>query len=851
MKLPIDPILPNVLAALERTPSAVVKATPGSGKTTRLPPAILRGAKFLGAREVLVLEPRRLAAKLAARRVAEEMGCELGGLVGYQFRFENRTSGATRLRFLTEGMLMRRMLSDSALERVGAVILDEFHERHLHGDVALAYLRHLQQTSRPDLRIVVMSATLDTATLSQYLGDCPVFEVESRVHPIEIVHLASPPARHLDQEVRASVAAAIEHPDCGDILVFLPGMAEIRRAESALAPLAQSRGLHVLPLHGELTREQQDEAIGADPRGRIKVILSTNVAETSLTIQGVRTVIDSGLHRQASHSWWSGVPKLRTRPTSRASAIQRAGRAGRTAPGRCLRLFTQGEFSSRPPFETPEISRADLTQTVLELKRLGVREPAKFPWFERPEATALAASELLLKRLGALDGAGALTEMGTRMAQVPAHPRLARLLLEARKRGCLEDAALLAALIGEGELQSSTRGPIDALAALRGVVARDERIRRARDQLLTAVGPAPGAAQGRAENLAFSVLAAFPDRVIRKRPVELGAPEVEVIFSSGGSARVENAGPILDHELFVALDAQERSRLGEGRGQVFVRAVVPIQAEWLFDLENTALEEREEIVWDEKRKRVVSSARLMYDQLALTDAGAPSDPQDLAAAARVLAKAALGIDWSQVAEGGAGLELGRLLEAIGRAGGAEAQEATESMLARLQLLGESAPELGLPAVDGAALGALIARSLEGRLTLEEVSAMDWPRELAGALDPEAQRRLEQGFPEFAQLPGGRRVKIQYKLGQSPWIESRLQDFFGMKQGPAIAGGRIPLTLHLLAPNQRAVQVTRDLAGFWQRAYRELRGELSRRYPRHLWPDDPLTAAPPPPRPPRR
>jgi ATP-dependent helicase HrpB len=326
----------------------------------------------------------------------------------------------------------------------------------------------------------------------------------------------------------------------------------------------------------------------------------------------------------------------------------------------------------------------------------------------------------------------------------------------------------------------------------------------------------------------------------------MAAPEVEVIFASGGSARVENTGVIREAELFVALDAQERTRMGQARGQLFVRAVCAIEVEWLFDLENTALEEREEVLWDAKRERAVASSRLMYEQLALSEAGKPGDPHDLDAAARVLAKAALGLDWAGIAS----LELGRLIEAVGRAGGPEALASTESMVTRLQLARESLPELGLPAVDGAYLGSLIARSLHGKFTLEDVRAMDWPSELGLALEPEARRKLDQAFPESVQLSVHRRLPIHYQLGQPPWIESRLQDFFGLKQGPAIAGGRLPLTLHLLAPNLRAVQVTRDLAGFWQRAYREIRGELSRKYPRHPWPDDPLTAPPPPPRPTR-
>ncbi len=391
LSLPIDPHLPLIAKKLQESGCLVLKASPGSGKTTRVAPFLLNSLP--PGKEILVLEPRRLAAKLAARRVAEERREKVGGVIGYQFRFENVSSKETRLRFLTEGMLMRRLIRDRTLDGVAIVILDEFHERHLHGDVALSYLRSLQASGRPDLKLVVMSATLDTEALLRYLGNCPLVEVEGR--PFDVAtHYRPSENKFLEISVRDAVKTAFQEWPEGDCLVFLPGMADIRRAESALSDLARINHWDLFPLHGELSKGEQDRALL--PGRNRKIILATNVAETSLTIEGIRIVIDSGLHRQASYSWWSGVPSLRTRPISRASSIQRAGRAGRTASGTCYRLYSRADFDGRAPFETPEIQRADLCQTLLELKELGVQSLTQFPWFDPPPAGAMESAEATL-----------------------------------------------------------------------------------------------------------------------------------------------------------------------------------------------------------------------------------------------------------------------------------------------------------------------------------------------------------------------------------------------------------------------------------------------------------------------
>lgn len=860
-RLPVDEILPEVLRALEARPSLVLQAAPGTGKTTRVPPALLK-APFLDPRkEILVLEPRRLAAKMSARRVAQEMGEGVGQTVGYQFRFENMTSAATRLRFITEGMLMRRLIGDPQLKTVSAVVLDEFHERHLHSDVSLAFLRWLQRTGRPDLRIIVMSATLDTQSLATYLGEpgqpANVLRIDAKQFEVTHEYLAQAPAKHLDQTVKDAVAAMLSKTP-GDLLVFLPGMGEIRRAESALAPLAERYGLTIAPLHGELSREEQDAAI--EPGPSRKVILSTNVAETSLTIEGVTGVIDSGLHRIASHSWWSGVPALRTRPISRASAIQRAGRAGRTAPGHCLRLYTRGDFDSRPPFETPEIQRADLTQTLLELKALGIKDAKTFPWFESPSAQAFEASHTLLYRLGALSSpetSSTLTELGRRLAGLPAHPRIARMLIAAEALDVLEEAASLAATVMESRLDN-----LDALAFMQKArmtdaaphrgASMDQSVWRVRSHLLTAFTSKNKTTSksnsesklSKEDRLRYSILCGFPDRVARIRPgQDPNATQLEILFSSGGSTRVENGSAISGSQYFVILDLQERQGIGQTRTTTQVQALCTIREEWLFDLEPTLLSETREVAWNDSRKRVSLSEKLTYGELTLdetlkdlsaaTDGTSPMDAGFRENVASVLLKATLGVDAARL----------RTLsphDVVQTLAPIVEPEVLDSLLARMTLVAKYFPETQLPdLVQTPSLASqLVLRACGTRSSLAELKEIDWTTEILAACGELNAYQLEEYAPTTITLASGRKPKVHYSLSAAPWLESRLQDFLGMKKGPSILKNRLLLTLHLLAPNYRALQVTTDLEGFWQRVYPELRHQLSRRYPRHSWPENP-------------
>lgn len=819
--LPIDEALPEILRALRDGPSLVLEAPPGAGKTTRVPPALLG----LVPGEIVVLEPRRLAVRLAARRVAQELGERVGETVGYQIRFDDVGSAKTRLRFVTEGILTRRLLGDPRLSGVSAVVLDEFHERHLQGDLALALLLRLQRTRR-DLKLVVMSATLDKGPLAAHLG-CPVVRSEGRRFPVAIEHLDKPDERRLGDQVAAAVRR-LTAPGAapGDVLVFLPGAAEIRFAAEACAEIARHRDLLVLPLHGELSADEQDRAVGR--ASRRKVVLATNVAETSVTIDGVTAVVDSGLARVPSHSAWSGLPGLQLSPVSRSSAIQRAGRAGRTAPGSALRLYTKHDFEQRPDHHPPELLRLDLAATVLELRAAGI-DPDALPWLDPPPPHSVQAAHQLLRRLGALDAQGAITEIGRACARLPLHPRLARVAVEAAVRGYPRQGAQMAAALGEGEIRlrdSNATGPSDVLDLCEPESLRSasNRTRQAAGQLERALacqrppagpesGPKGSAAQGRDEALLISVLAGFPDRVARRR-----APgSAEVLLSAGGTAQLSPSSSVREAKLLVAVDAEERRTAGRSRIQV--RLASRIEPEWLLDLFPEGLHEESELVWE--RERVLERSRLLYGALTLEESLRPPREEDP--------------------------RVGDLLLLHARF----EEEPIAALRERAALVARHCPDAGLRALSDEDV-TLAKRALcEGRSALAEVQGADLASALVARLGPGAARALATLAPEQVTLPGGRRVGVEYVAGQPPAARSRLQDFFGMARGPSIANGRVPLTLHLLGPNGRAQQVTQDLAGFWERHYPAVRRELMRRYPRHSWPEDGATAAPPPPPAPRK
>ena len=797
--LPIDALIPKVLDSLRAHASLVLEAPPGAGKTTRVPPALLRAA---GSGEVLALEPRRLAARLAARRVAFERSERLGETVGYQVRFEEVAGPRTRLRFMTEGVLTRRLLSDPGLGGVAWVVLDEFHERHLEGDLALALLRRMQKTTRPDLRLAVMSATMEAAPVSAFLGHCPVLRSEGRQYSTSITYTPGS-AELLEQQVVSALEKLLREGLDGDVLVFLPGASEIRRAMRACEPIARQAGLLVVPLHGDLSPEEQDRAVL--PAGRRKVILSTNVAESSVTIEGVTAVIDSGLARVASQSPWSGLPALKVARISQASANQRAGRAGRTAPGRVIRLYPAEDYHRRPAQDVSEIARSELSQTVLALAALGVRNPGEMEWLEEPPQPALEAAGQLLRRLGATEETGGLKEAGGRMARLPLHPRLARLVVEAGQRGAGEDGCALAALLSSGErlpAETAHSGPSDLLLLL------DSRWEPRTQQLFQQIRRAARVRQqGRSSEqaLLMAILAAFPDRVCRRRQ------ENELLVCSGGSALLSSASVVRSPQFLVAVDIEERSE----RGLPLVRLASGIEPEWLLDLYPDRVRERSSLEWNRAAERVEKSSALLYDELVIEESRSAPVPDE--ATAELLAERAL--------EAG----LGRFADL----------EEVEQFLARVAFAAEhSSLERRTEEDVRAALMSLGA----GRRSFAELEdaarAGGLIRALEQRLPPGGPRLLNECAPARLRLPSGRFVRVRYARGQTPWIAAKLQEFFGLTETPRLAGGKVPVVVHLLATNNRPVQMTTDLAGFWQRLYPQVRRELSRRYPRHAWPEKP-------------
>ena len=859
--LPIDAVMPEILGALGRSNAIVLEAPPGAGKTTRVPPAML-DAGLVPQGQIVVLQPRRLAARLAASRVAEERGEKPGQTIGWQVRFEDVSSPATRIKFVTEGVLTRRLLADPKLAGVGAVVLDEFHERHLEGDLALALLRRLQ-TSRPELKLVVMSATLDAAPIAAWLGGVPRIASEGRRFEVALEHLEKDDARPLGIQVGAAVKRLLAEGLDGDVLVFLPGAAEIRRAQEACAEVAARQDLLVLPLHGELPPAEQDRAV--KPASKRKVILSTNVAETSVTIDGVVAVIDSGLARIASVASWSGIPRLAVSKISRASATQRAGRAGRTRPGRCLRLYTKHDHDTRPMQDAPEIRRLDLSETSLALHAAGLNAKT-LGWLEPPPPESIDAAESLLARLGAVEPGGAITPLGRRMLRFPVHPRQSRLILEAEARGAGEAGCLLAALLGERDVRSRGTARIaesgssdllalrDAFEDARASGPDGDRLRargfesgavfaveRVRKQLVRALEsarretPAPPRAEDDEEALLLATLAGHPDRVARRRREaddRPGGGGDELALAGGGAARLGQESVVRDATLLVAVDVEERRdaapRASVPRGApprgptTVVRVASAIEPEWLLDLFPDRVREEIATQWIAPAERIDAVSRLTYEGLVLEESRVQAAGPEVAAALRERAFAA---GPRAFAEDGA----------------------LERLLMRIAFVRAHAADAGLPAIGDAEAREILGELCDGRRSFAELREASLLAAIVARMDPKQARALDTLAPDRLTLPGGRGLRIEYETGKAPWVASRLQDFFGMAKGPAVAAGRVPVVLHLLAPNQRDLQVTTDLSGFWDRHYPAIRKELMRKYPRHSWPEDPRTAAPPVPK----
>jgi len=836
-ELPVAGVLAAAVAA-SRGGAVVVTAPPGSGKTTLVPAAVLDDVSAPG--RVVLLQPRRLAARAVAHRIARLRGGAIGGEVGYQVRFDSQIGRDTRLVVETTGIMLRRLLDDITLAGIAAVVLDEFHERSVEMDLVLGLLVRLRQTVRPDLRIVVMSATLDAAPVARLLGagqgggDCPVIHAAGRVFPVDIRFLRHGDRRGLEELVAEGVAAALG-ATAGHVLVFLPGVGEIRRCQEAVGPMVERRGGVVLPLFGDLPPEAQDRVL--DDVGCRKVILATNVAETSLTIPGVTAVVDSGLARQSRVAPATGLPRLELVPISRAAADQRAGRAGRTEAGVCWRLWDEAAHHQRPAAEPPEVLREDVSGPLLQLLALG--EEDGFPWLDEPPSEARERAAALLGRLGATqrDAAGRtiVTSSGRSLAALPAHPRLARLLLAGAEHGVLREASIAAAMLSERDPFRTPRdvGPRDR----RSVVSRSDvvdrvfalqafhaggriddpaldphpagasAVLRAAEQLYRLVDvPLAQRAGDPATALMRGLLDAFPVRLARQRPGSLDRGTLV-----GGRGVRLGASRVRGAPLFLAIDLQDAG------GEAEVRIASAVERSWLTEepLASANLAATEELTWQPSRRQVEARLRTRWLDLVLEET--PIAISDTAAAAAMLARESAA-------------ELDRVLPAPVSAAG--------SFLARARWLAGALPDLALPPLDAVMLASSLPPLCEGLRSFEELAAADWLGHLRRLVGPRGVADVERLAPAELEIRG-KRLRLAYQPGRPPTLAVRIQDLFGVRETPRVAAGRLPVLLEILGPNHRPQQVTDDLAGFWQRTYPAVRNELRRRYPKHRWPENPL------------
>mgnify|MGYP000865100625 CR=1 FL=1 len=840
--LPIHAIRNDLAAALKRSRRIILTAPTGSGKSTQVPQMLLDlGA--LGTGKAVVLQPRRLATRLLAKRVAEERGVPLGGEVGYQIRFESVCGPDTRIHFETEGILLRQMLSQPALPGISAILFDEFHERHVYGDVTLAQALQLQKTTRPDLLLIVMSATLDVRLLQPYLEPCEIVRSEGRTFPVAIEHLAKP--LHPDHDTPWDAAAAAyeravrEDREPGDALIFMPGAYEIQRTLDALRQTSAAKGALLLPLHGELPPNDQDAAVARYDRR--KIVVATNVAETSLTIDGIRLVIDSGLARVARFDPWRGINTLLVENISRASADQRAGRAGRTAPGRAIRLWTEHEHAGRAGHDLPEIKRIDPAEILLTLKALGVRDVAAYPWLEPPEPRALERALTLLRDLGALDAAGAPTPLGLRMLSFPVHPRYARMLLAAGERGAVKPVALIAA-IAQGRpllVRNAGKGAADQRRDLLGADGSDllvlmrawnyarqnrfdlDRCRRLGIHAGAArqVGPlwerflhiaesqrVPiESAPPEDADIAKCVLAGFSDQVARR--LDRGTLRCDLVHKRRGELARESVAD--EASLLVANEIHEIGR-GDGEVNVLLTQATAIREEWLRELFPDDFSERVAVEWDAAAKRAVARREVVFRDLALETR--PLDPPPAEEAARLLAKAVLS----------------------GECVLKEWDRAVDQWIARVNLLAQACPDWELPAYGEAERELLIQQICHGAVSYKEIKDRPVLHAVKSLLSPAQIALIEKHAPERVTLANGRAVKVQYDGAAEPYVSARIQELFGVEALPALAAGRVPLVIHVLAPSQRPVQITKDLPGFWRDHYPRIKQELRRKYPKHEW-----------------
>ncbi|HYM04232.1 MAG TPA: ATP-dependent helicase HrpB [Stellaceae bacterium] len=826
--LPVGETAPALLAALSDFGAAVLQAPPGAGKTT-LVPLLLLDAPWLAGRRIVMLEPRRLAARTAARRMAEMVGEPVGASVGYRTRLDTRVGPATRIEVVTEGVLLRLIQDDPALEGVGALIFDEFHERNLDGDLGLALALETRRHLRDDLRLLVMSATLEGEPVARLLGGAPIVTSTGRSFAVSVRHLERPPADRLESAVAAVIGRALAEEE-GSLLVFLPGGAEIRRVERQLAAQGLPSNTTIAPLYGDLAQTAQDEAIRPAPPGRRKIVLATPIAETSLTIEGVRVVIDSGLARAPRFDPRTGMTRLETVRISQASAEQRRGRAGRLAPGICYRLWREVEQAQLRPHTVPEILEADLAPLALDLARWGTGNPSELAWLDPPPDAAYAQARELLRELEALDADGRITTHGRDMARLGVHPRLAHMTLVARRRGQAPLAAAIAALLGERDILKAAPGARDAdlrlridmlrergearhlppgLTLDRGAVERARQAARMFERQLASRG-----GSGDPRDAGRVLASAYPDRIAQRRPGGLG----QFRLSNGSGAELPATDPLAAEEFLAVADLDGERKVA----RIFLAA--PVTRGELEEDFADIIEASESIAWDDREEAVLARRQRRLGALILDDAPFVGAPADRVVAAMLDGVRRLGIaalPWPREAE---------------------------SFRRRVMFLHAlDGPASGWPDLSDGALAATLDEwlgpFLDGITRRGQLTRLDLAAILGQRLTWDQRQALDRLAPTYVTVPSGSRVPVDYGAGDLPVLAVRLQEVFGARATPTVADGRVPLLLHLLSPAGRPLQVTRDLAGFWAGSYPAVRAEMRGRYPKHPWPEDPLAAQP--------
>ncbi len=802
--LPVDEALPRLKAALDAHNAAVLVAPPGAGKTTRVPLALL-DAPWLGTAKIVMQEPRRLAARAAARRMAQSLGESAGETVGYRVRLDTRVGPRTRIEVVTDGLFLRLLQDDPSLEGIGCVIFDELHERGLEADLSFALVREAQTALREDLRVIAMSATLDPGPVAERLGGAPVVDSAGRMFPVDTRYLEREPAGRLEGNVASVVRRALGE-ESGSALVFLPGVAEIRRVEEALRDAGPN--VDIAPLYGDLSPTEQDRAIAPSPAGRRKVVLATSIAETSLTIEGVRIVVDGGQMRVPRFSPRSGMTRLETVRVSQASADQRRGRAGRLEPGVCYRLWTEEAQRGLLPFTPPEILDADLAPLALELAAWGT-DGAALPWLTPPPPASLATARALLRDLGAIDAASAITPHGRAMVRLGQHPRLAHLILKGRDLGQGRVAALLAAILSERDFLRLPPGQRDVDQRHRVDLALAGKAPRQIAEMARRLTPRGDSGTPDVSMTGELLALAYPDRIGRRRPGSAG----RYLLSGGRGVALPEGDALANEEFLVVADL-------EGSGQdarVFLAA--PITPGGIEEAYADRVADEEVLRWNAQDGAVLARRQRRLGALVLDDKPlSRPDPEKLRAAmiegVRQMGLACL--PWSDELQG------------------------WRQRAAFLRHHDASWPDLSDAALL-AGLGDWLAPFLNDASRRSHLSRIDLGAALRALVPWDKQRELDRLAPSHIEVPSGSRIPVDYANPAEPTLSVRLQEMFGLVDTPRIAGGKVPVTIHLLSPARRPVQVTRDLASFWQTGYRDVKAELKGRYPKHYWPDDPLIA----------